>query len=428
MNRAKGLATAFGVAALMVIGVACGQQAESTTPTPDTPTVIPETHTPIVSEEDGDELVEVLVECAVQVQLALENPMLVTRGVEPIPSGFDAVNGAGCTFARPISAVTLDLVRDGNTIFKQVIHLDVPETIVTVPLSKTRAQSIPVDLELGSYDRLIKVTSVDGVVNEDLSDTNSVWLLDPLSSPKAEARKALIAARRALVDSLDIPYIGPTLVSFEPVEWRDASLGCPKPERVYAQVITPGFRLVFEYQGQQYEYHTNQDGSAIVECEEAQEKPTASDSSPIEFVMKENYTLGQDIEIKIRNNSASSYVYSEYYPACSNLEFYDEAQEARHLERLSKIVELPPGLFIIPEGTHCDIANESQIKPGEEVLLLIWSHQECIKDTWGCGESARVPVKAGKYTIVGKFPESKGSSGFYAFAEWSFTIGPSEQP
>ena len=103
MNRAKGLATAFGVAALMVIGVACGQQAESTTPTPDTPTVIPETHTPIVSEEDGDELVEVLVECAVQVQLALENPMLVTRGVEPIPSGFDAVNGAGCTFARPIS-------------------------------------------------------------------------------------------------------------------------------------------------------------------------------------------------------------------------------------------------------------------------------------------------------------------------------------
>ncbi len=126
-----------------------------------------------------------------------------------------------------------------------------------------------------------------------------------------------------------------------------------------------------------------------------------------------------------------SYVYSQYYPACVNLEFYDGSQEVRQLEGLSGIVELPPGLFIVPEGTHCDIANESQIKPGEEVVLLTWSQRECVRDNWGCAES--VPVKSGKHTIVGKFPESKGSSdpnalsfekGDQTVAEWSFTIIP----
>ena len=132
-------------------------------------------------------------------------------------------------------------------------------------------------------------------------------------------------------------------------------------------------------------------------------------NSPIEFVMEDTYALGQDIEIKIRNNGTNSYVYSEYYPACRNLEFYDGSQEARQLERLSGSVELPPGLFIVPEGTHCDIANESQIKPGEEVVLLVWGQHECVKDKWGCVED--IQVKAGKYTIVGEFPESKGSIG-----------------
>ena len=164
-----------------------------------------------------------------------------------------------------------------------------------------------------------------------------------------------------------------------------------------------------------------------------EQEPTASHSL-IEFVMEDNYVLGQQIEIKIRNNGTTRYVYSEYYPACINLEFYDGSQEARQLETLEGIVKLPPGLFIVPEGTHCDIANESQIKPGEEVVLLTWSQHECVKDKWGCIES--VPLKAGRYTIVGGFPESIGSSepdalsfekGDKTVAEWSFNIAGRDQ-
>ena len=57
------------------------------------------------------------------------------------------------------------------------------------------------------------------------------------------------------------------MLAYDAVEWGDTILGCPMPGLVYAQVITPGFRLVFDYQEQQNEYHTDQDGSNVVACE-----------------------------------------------------------------------------------------------------------------------------------------------------------------
>ena len=37
--------------------------------------------------------------------------------------------------------------------------------------------------------------------------------------------------------------------SVENVEWRDSSLGCPQPGMMYAQVVTPGFRIVLRLDG-----------------------------------------------------------------------------------------------------------------------------------------------------------------------------------
>ena len=48
-----------------------------------------------------------------------------------------------------------------------------------------------------------------------------------------------------------------TVVSYDPVEWPDTSLGAPRPGRVYAQVITPGFKVVLTAEGRRYEYHTD---------------------------------------------------------------------------------------------------------------------------------------------------------------------------
>jgi hypothetical protein len=56
------------------------------------------------------------------------------------------------------------------------------------------------------------------------------------------------------------------LVSAEAVEWPDASLGCPTPDMMYAQVITPGFKVVLQAEGLVYEYHTDQQ-RVVVLCE-----------------------------------------------------------------------------------------------------------------------------------------------------------------
>lgn len=60
------------------------------------------------------------------------------------------------------------------------------------------------------------------------------------------------------------------LDSSESVQWPDASLGCPQEGMMYAQVLTPGHKLVFSLAGSTYAVHSNDDGSNLVVCEDGQ--------------------------------------------------------------------------------------------------------------------------------------------------------------
>lgn len=83
--------------------------------------------------------------------------------------------------------------------------------------------------------------------------------LDPNLAPLVEQARADLAGR-----------LGSSAGSFtvkraEAIEWPDASLGCPKPGMVYAQVITPGYLIVLGADGKEYEYHA--DRRRVVYCE-----------------------------------------------------------------------------------------------------------------------------------------------------------------
>lgn len=67
-------------------------------------------------------------------------------------------------------------------------------------------------------------------------------------------------ARRKCIDTGEI-----ALVAAESVNWPDTSLGCPEPGMMYAQVITPGYRIVLSCAGEAYEYHSDR-GSRVVYC------------------------------------------------------------------------------------------------------------------------------------------------------------------
>ena len=45
----------------------------------------------------------------------------------------------------------------------------------------------------------------------------------------------------------------------EEVTWPDASLGCPEPGMMYAQVLIPGYRFKLQSGGKVYEYHAGRD-------------------------------------------------------------------------------------------------------------------------------------------------------------------------
>ena len=79
-------------------------------------------------------------------------------------------------------------------------------------------------------------------------------------------RSLVELARQALAKDLGIDVAAIRLAQIEEVEWRDSSLGCPKPDMNYLQVITPGFRIVLEAQGRSYDYHTDT-GKRVVRCD-----------------------------------------------------------------------------------------------------------------------------------------------------------------
>ncbi len=83
---------------------------------------------------------------------------------------------------------------------------------------------------------------------------------DVLSRLVERATEDLIQATSAAADEI-------TVVSTEEVEWSDTSLGCPEPDGMYAQMITPGYLIVLETGGETYKYHSGSDPEGpLVQC------------------------------------------------------------------------------------------------------------------------------------------------------------------
>jgi|WetSurMetagenome_2_1015567.scaffolds.fasta_scaffold844843_1 hypothetical protein len=43
--------------------------------------------------------------------------------------------------------------------------------------------------------------------------------------------------------------------SAEVIDWGDTSLGCPKEGMIYAQIITPGYKIMLSAEGKDFDYH-----------------------------------------------------------------------------------------------------------------------------------------------------------------------------
>lgn len=93
----------------------------------------------------------------------------------------------------------------------------------------------------------------------------------PASSGQSEIADLAVqvAAAELGVDPANIQVIG-----VEPVDWRNSCLGVEKPGEMCLDVITPGYRVVLEVDGQQVYVHTNQDGSVMRLTSDSQVPPS----------------------------------------------------------------------------------------------------------------------------------------------------------
>jgi hypothetical protein len=85
--------------------------------------------------------------------------------------------------------------------------------------------------------------------------------------PDAAAQAARDAALRDASTHLGVNASDLRVERIEPRQWPDASLGCPRPGVLYAQVVTPGYLLVISGGSKTLEYHTDERGRVAL-CQE----------------------------------------------------------------------------------------------------------------------------------------------------------------
>jgi len=180
----------------------------------------------------------------------------------------------------PLITIILTLLTGCTTVRETPTSTDTPTGTSEEPILDTSSDpisdpssyplsgltSVPTETESNLEDPSIDPTSTI------LSPTSTI---SPLSKPPASEGtpepqinimaedEAVELAKRALSEELGVGIEEIQVVSITAKNWSDASLGCPKPGRFYAQIIVHGHLVVLQVDSTQYNVHTG-DGRAVV--------------------------------------------------------------------------------------------------------------------------------------------------------------------
>lgn len=80
---------------------------------------------------------------------------------------------------------------------------------------------------------------------------------------------ASVAAQKALGQRLGIDPATVKLISVDLVDWPDGCLGIAREGVMCAQIVTPGYKIILEAAGKQYEYRTSENGAQVVAADSA---------------------------------------------------------------------------------------------------------------------------------------------------------------
>lgn len=89
-------------------------------------------------------------------------------------------------------------------------------------------------------------------------------------------------ALQAVADALGIPPTGARVITSEFRDFPDASLGCPQPGMAYAQVITPGHRVLVEADGRRFDVRVAGNRGRICYLRKTADRGPAGEAPPRE--------------------------------------------------------------------------------------------------------------------------------------------------
>ncbi len=102
---------------------------------------------------------------------------------------------------------------------------------------------------------LLLVFLISGCVGTKSGNTTVNSSVTPELTP--EYPPVVGMAKSDLAKRLNISEEQIHLIKQEKKDWPDTSLGFPEEGKMYAQVVTPGFVIILEAGGKQYEYHSD---------------------------------------------------------------------------------------------------------------------------------------------------------------------------
>lgn len=179
-------------------------------------------------------------------------------GTQPIPfQPFDAEGAAGVTAARFLAG-ELNLPEE-NISVTGIVETEWPDACLGLPGKEELCAMVI------TPGFLIQLQAAEQTcfVHIDREATNVRYICGSESSTAADERLAADAAMLFLSQELEIPPSEMAITSIEAVDWPDACLGVSRPDVMCLTVITPGYKIMMEAGGEQYEVRTNRSGSAV---------------------------------------------------------------------------------------------------------------------------------------------------------------------
>ena len=89
------------------------------------------------------------------------------------------------------------------------------------------------------------------------AEAGQVKLGEPPPDPEKRRKSAIERAKAYLCKTAKIEAGEIVVESATPATWPDASLGCPEKDRMYAQVVTEGYKVILRAGESTHELHVS---------------------------------------------------------------------------------------------------------------------------------------------------------------------------